>query len=691
MNKGLPKLNLSWYKGEDLYTDGDIENVILDIVDNYEEEDYIKAVLENFNWPAYYHLTPIRQNILNWYDFSSEASVLEVGCGMGAITPVLCDRCKSVTAVDLSKRRATIAQHRCRGRENLEVIVGNLNDIDFKEKYDYITLIGVLEYQVLYTDSENPFVDFLRYVKKLLKPNGKLLIAIENRYGIKYWCGCKEDHSGIPFDGINQYSFKNPGAVTFGKNELNEIIIKSGFSKTKFYYPMPDYKLPVNIYTDAYLPAVGGLNRINPYYLDDSSLIANERELYDEIIANNVFDFFANSYLVEAGIENSEPGQVDFVATSGFRTREYATQTILYDSGRACKKALYNIGDKHIKRTYDNIKELENRGISVVKADLLEEGISSPVIHERTLEEKLIAAAKNGDEEDYIKLLDRLKEDIIKSSPLVETRKGIAYDAGVVKEDVDYEMVLEKGYIDLIPRNCFVCGDEYMYFDQEYIYSKVPVEYIMYRAICFMYKENMWMEKFYPIQKLYDRYSIAHKDIWDELNSIVNNIVIDEKALKTYIPFVNKQDVSENVWRLMNPNGKVADIKLEIDGYIKSKHYRELYSYFTDNHLESIDDKDIAILQNVMEIYNFELNKNVEFSFGDCNELSDITKKYSVRLELLEMYLKAIAAKDGEGLIEKELLAGGMSLFAYLVIVELDFSEEYKDVMFGRLGKLFSA
>jgi cyclopropane fatty-acyl-phospholipid synthase-like methyltransferase len=56
----------------------------------------------------------------------------------------------------------------------LEIIVGNLNDIKFEKKYDYITLIGVLEYQNNFTESENPFKDFLAKIRNLLNPNGKI-------------------------------------------------------------------------------------------------------------------------------------------------------------------------------------------------------------------------------------------------------------------------------------------------------------------------------------------------------------------------------------------------------------------------------------------------------------------------------------------------------------------------------------
>ena len=173
-----PKFNLQWYKNEDLYSDGEVEDFIIKIIAENRPEDYSNAVYEQFNWPIYYHLSPLRKNILNWYKFKPDSSVLEIGCGMGAITSVLCDECKDVTAVELSRKRATATLLRCRKKENLEIIVGNLNDIEFDKKFDYITLIGVLEYQGTYTESTNPYMDFLVKIKQLLKPDGKLLVAI---------------------------------------------------------------------------------------------------------------------------------------------------------------------------------------------------------------------------------------------------------------------------------------------------------------------------------------------------------------------------------------------------------------------------------------------------------------------------------------------------------------------------------
>jgi SAM-dependent methyltransferase len=293
-------LNLKYYKGEDLYSDGKVEDKILGMV--REKISLGDIPVRQVTWPIYYHLSPIRQNLLNWYPFDASASLLEIGAGCGALTALFCDKVKSVTAVELSKRRASIIDARCKSFDNLEIFAGNLNDINFNRKFDYITLIGVLEYAPSFTSSDNPVEDFLRTIKKLLAPGGTILIAIENQFGLKYFAGAKEDHLGSCFSGIEGYNGINK-VKTFGKYELTSMIERAGFKEPYFYYPMPDYKLPKVIYSDDFLPSTDSYFDIySPNYDQDRYRLFNERAVFKEIIRNMQFPFFANSFLAEAKV-----------------------------------------------------------------------------------------------------------------------------------------------------------------------------------------------------------------------------------------------------------------------------------------------------------------------------------------------------------------------------------------------------
>jgi len=292
---GNLKLNLNYYYGQDLYSDGDIEDELLEIVK--KNKNYDNIIKSDNRWPILYHLSQDRENIIDWYPFDNEGDILEIGAGCGAITGALAKLTKSVTCVELSKRRSLINAYRNNECDNVEIIVGDFNKIEFEKKFDYITLIGVLEYAPSFSKSSMPFHELLSYVRKLLKPNGKLFIAIENKFGLKYWAGAREDHTGEFFDSLEGYK-KNNNVRTFSKKELTEILIEVGFKLNNFYYPIPDYKLPKQIFSDARLPQIGEIRNILHNFDQDRVQLFKEETVIDTLIENDKFDFFANSFLV---------------------------------------------------------------------------------------------------------------------------------------------------------------------------------------------------------------------------------------------------------------------------------------------------------------------------------------------------------------------------------------------------------
>ena len=283
------------YTGKDVYSDGSIEDEILEIVKNGKERE---AVACDGRWPILYHLSNTRENLLNWFEFSRDASVLEVGMGCGAITGLLCRNVKKVETVEISPRRAEIAAWRHNRHKNLCIHVGNLNDIEFGQKFDYLTLIGVLEYAGTFTHTDAPYKDFLENCRTHLKPGGMLLLAIENRLGLKYWSGAREDHTGRLFDGIMNYP-ENNGIRTFAKPELEALLHSSGYRELEWYYPFPDYKLPYRVFSDDYLPRAGDIRGNMYLYYDQPKYdLFEEDRAMDGIIQSGLFDIFSNSFLV---------------------------------------------------------------------------------------------------------------------------------------------------------------------------------------------------------------------------------------------------------------------------------------------------------------------------------------------------------------------------------------------------------
>ena len=302
---GKVKLDYSLYPGQDYYSDGDVEDELLQIVTDYSEEEYEGVIRDRKSWPITYHLSKKRQNIIEWIPFEKNMKVLEIGSGCGAITGTIAEQVDSVTCIELSKRRSLINANRNKHFDNVEIRVGNFKDIEptITEKYDYITLIGVLEYAQLYIDSHNPFVDFLKIIRKHLKDNGKIVIAIENKFGLKYWSGCQEDHMDKFFVGVEGYR-EGDAVKTFTKKELEKMFKDAGFLGGKFYYPYPDYKFPESIYSDEYLPKTGELSN-NIKNMDKTRMVTfDETKVFDGLINEGLFTEFSNSYMVMLQKEN---------------------------------------------------------------------------------------------------------------------------------------------------------------------------------------------------------------------------------------------------------------------------------------------------------------------------------------------------------------------------------------------------
>lgn len=218
----------------------------------------IEKILNNKpGWDIYYNLIPQRKHILDWYPFNKNSSLLEIGAGTGAVTGMLTEKVKKVTALELTEARAEILAHRLQDKENLQVFSGNIQNFEPKEKYDYIVMIGVLEYAGLFSQNNKTTFDeayqyTLNKAHSFLNKFGTLFVAIENPIGLRYFSGAVEDHYGELFEGIENYTQYN-GIRTYTKKELVKIILKSGFKKTDVYLACPDYKLPQQIIHEDYI------------------------------------------------------------------------------------------------------------------------------------------------------------------------------------------------------------------------------------------------------------------------------------------------------------------------------------------------------------------------------------------------------------------------------------------------------
>lgn len=297
---GNVQLVLDYYTGVDQYSDGSIEEFLLDIVRT--RQDYQKIVYEDSRWPVYYHLSNRREYIVQPMNIKQTDDVLEIGAGCGAITGALLKKAGTVDCVELSKKRTLINAYRHKESQNLRLFVGNLQDIRLGKKYDVITLIGVLEYAGKYAIGQEPYVQFLQDIRKFMKPGARLYIAIENRFGMKYFSGCVEDHIGKEFEGIEGYPGRD-GIRTFSRAELINLLKQSGFEHYDFYYIYPDYKFPTNIFTEESLSLSRYVRTTSTNSGAARNVYFDEHRMLESMTESDDLRQFANSFMVEASWE----------------------------------------------------------------------------------------------------------------------------------------------------------------------------------------------------------------------------------------------------------------------------------------------------------------------------------------------------------------------------------------------------
>lgn len=201
------------------------------------------------DWPSEYHFSRKRHLVLRPFEIKGGDRVLELGSGCGSITRYLAEIGAEVTAVEGELSRATVAAKRCEGFDNVRFIADNFLSLDVPEKFDWILMIGVLEYSQKYANSDDRQREYLDIARRYLKPNGTLVIAIENKIGLKYLNGAGEDHNGKRFYGP-QDLYGDRDITTWGRAELHDMLSAAGFAQAKFFGAFPDYKLPKVILSD---------------------------------------------------------------------------------------------------------------------------------------------------------------------------------------------------------------------------------------------------------------------------------------------------------------------------------------------------------------------------------------------------------------------------------------------------------
>ena len=207
-------------------------------------------------------------------------NLIDFGCMWGALTIPASKQVKSVLGVDQTIESLIFSSKRAKEENlsNIKFLNADIRKVNLPNIFDIAIINGVLEWipETQEVDLTNYFKNpikkhkresdspiqmqkaFLKKTYNCLNDDGKLYLAIENRYDYKYFIGVKDPHSQTYFSTIFPKKLVNIYFKIFKNKEYNtwiysfrktkEIVESMGFIDIKVYSSWPDYHFPEQIF-----------------------------------------------------------------------------------------------------------------------------------------------------------------------------------------------------------------------------------------------------------------------------------------------------------------------------------------------------------------------------------------------------------------------------------------------------------
>jgi SAM-dependent methyltransferase len=481
------KEEFSYSSAQGIWLHGSTES--FEYSDGKREESYLEEILASASdlstaseelktairdWPSRYHLSEERARLLSPFPWPREGRVLEIGAGCGAITRYLGNTFKEVCAVEGSHKRAKLCALRCRGLENVAVGRAHFTRLTPATFFDVIFCIGVLEYAPLYVRDGQPALEVLRWCHRALGEKGTLVLAIENRFGLKYFSGCSEDHSGVFFQNIEGYPGQRPKAVTFGRSEVEGLLREAGFAQRSFFFPFPDYKLPAVILSgnaveqDAFnLGELAHLRPFTDYSKQRKHLFSDRLALYG-IGANNMLADLSNSFLL--------------FATKGKDDLDFLPSWEAVAFSEAGRRPCYQVLTKFFHLASSD-------KACVVKERLSSESAASEVVEHSVAPKQKMQRGPTV----ALKLLEHVREMPVDWKAFFALiHRWIQHVTGLPFEQTNGRMLIPGRNLDRTPSNIIVTSAGLVDIDHEWTWrDDLPLRYVVARGIVRFAHENL--------------------------------------------------------------------------------------------------------------------------------------------------------------------------------------------------------
>ncbi len=496
-----------------------------------------------------YILKELKKGLISWYDFKSGSKILYIGGATDAAAEYL-----------ISKMGEVFDSEGNQIGQNLSVVITPIEQAisyEFCQKYrgvfDYVISVGTVE---LAPDLQNIFAA----VKTVCNKDSICLFGMNNRMGIRYFCGDRDLYTGRIFDGVDGYkhaynsetdSFKGR---MYNKSEIKKMLAECGVVQSRFYSVLSDLDNPIMLFADGYIPKEDLATRIYPVYNFPDTVFLEEENLYKSLIENDMFHQMVNAYLVEFSFNQSAVlSNALQITSTTIRDPQNAMMTVIYYD-YVEKINVYPEGRAHLEDMIKYAEDLNDHGIRTIGMELTERGLKMPYI-DAPVGQLYLKNLFLNDKDEYLKAMDKFRDIIMNSSKII--RDDIGQETGAI---------LKYGYPDLIPLNSFYIDGEFVFFDQEFREDNYPANEIVYRLVTTFYMGNL--QGLVSKAEMYDRYGLTSRlEEWRKMEGAFLSDLRNDGILKDYYKRVRR-------------NATVVEVNRQRMNYSRDDYYKLFVNIF---------------------------------------------------------------------------------------------------------------
>lgn len=463
------------------------------------QEDIKKEIPQ---WLFLQEFSERRTNIVRWIDLSSEDTVLEVGAGCGAVTGYLSQHAGHVVCIERRGVMAQILKCRYAKERQIEILDDGMEHLVESMKFDKIFVWDM--------DAVSPqdLIEQLQTLADRLTEQGAMYVGLQNRFALRRWAGYQDETMSIEFANSAMY---------VSRNELDHMLEAFRSRGIMLYYPYPDSRYMLSLYSDQHLPVQGELTENAVPSPKKYLSRLDEKLLFDELIEAGEYTQYANSYLLVVG--GRTPVLYAKMSNDRAKTFNIQTQIVLAEDGTKevhkmpdgedAREHVFSLGEvsARLDKVFSDSLLFPNR-CKVTDRDVIFEYVEGKSLE--TLINQHIVQNQTGEAlrllDQYIELLREVYggQSMCNSSDFQSIFGNVALPSGI-----EGSPWLN---IDAILPNIYVDQEHWTMIDCEWTFDfPIPVDFLIYRILFYFGQNNP--EKLEKIGiDLWKRYQISELD-----------------------------------------------------------------------------------------------------------------------------------------------------------------------------------